>query len=106
MKQVVSKKSEEKLNKNAAQFKTIFEQAPAGIALVCSLTGHIYEVNQKFADVIGRTIVELSTISWRSIAHPDGVQEILDNMALMNEGKINGFKMNMKCLHIGCCRFF
>ena len=33
------------------RFKTIFEQAPLGIALIDSLHGHIYEVNPLFANI-------------------------------------------------------
>src|SRR5665647_96228 len=93
------KQAEENLKKSEERFRTIFEQAPSGIALIDSLTGHICEVNQKFADITGRTIVELSTIDWMSIAHQDDVQEDLNNMALLNAGKINGFKKNKRYLH-------
>ncbi|MCB2309707.1 response regulator [Clostridium tagluense] len=90
---------EYKLYKNEERFRTIFEQLPYGIALIDSLTGHIYEVNQKFADIAGRTIVELHTIEWITITHPDDLQEQLDNMDLLNAGKINGFEMNKRYLH-------
>lgn len=64
------KLEEEALKQSEERYRTIFEQAPLGIALVDSLTGHIYEVNQRFADITGKTIVELSTIDWMSITHP------------------------------------
>jgi len=35
-------------------FKTLFTQAPLGIALIDSLTGHLYEVNPRFAQIAGR----------------------------------------------------
>ena len=56
------KQAEDNLVKNEKRFRTIFEQAPLGIALINSITGHIYEVNQKFADITGMTMAELSTI--------------------------------------------
>ena len=93
------KLEEEALKQSEERYRTTFEQAPLGIALVDSLTGHIYEVNQRFADITGKTIVELSTIDWMSITHPDDVQEYLDNMAFLNAGKINGFKMHKRYLH-------
>ncbi len=85
--------------KTEERFRTIFEQAPSGIALIDSLTGSIYEVNQKFADITGRTLGELSTIAWINIVHPDDRQEILDNVIHLNAGRINGFKINKQCLH-------
>ncbi|PLX20262.1 MAG: hypothetical protein C0599_09380, partial [Salinivirgaceae bacterium] len=38
----------------------------------------------------------MSNIDWMSITHPDDVQEDLDNMALLNAGKIDGFNMQKR----------
>ncbi|MBT4087154.1 MAG: PAS domain S-box protein, partial [Deltaproteobacteria bacterium] len=81
------------------RFKTIFEEAPLGVALIDSLTGHIYEVNPKFAEIAGRTREEIEIIDWMSITHPDDVQEDLDNMARLNAGEISGFSMNKRYMH-------
>ena len=78
------------------RFRTIFEEAPLGVAMIDSLTGEIYEVNPRFAEIAGRTIEEIATIDWMSITHPDDVQEDLKNMADLNAGKINGFNMNKR----------
>jgi PAS domain S-box-containing protein len=80
------------------RFRTIFEESPLGIALIDSLTGHIYEVNPKLADIAGRSSNEMKTIDWMSITHPDDIQEVLDNMLAMNTGKINGFNMEKRYL--------
>ncbi|MBT3850083.1 PAS domain S-box protein, partial [bacterium] len=77
-------------------FRTIFEESPLGVALIDSLTGHIYEVNRKFADIVGRSLDEMATIDWMSITHPDDIQEDLDNMAVLNSGKINSFNMEKR----------
>jgi PAS domain S-box-containing protein len=89
-------KSKEKAEKSENKFRTIFEGAPLGIAIIDSLTGQIYDANPQFAEIAGRTINELTTIDWMTITHPDDVQEDLDNMALMNAGVINGFNMNKR----------
>ncbi|MCX6901517.1 MAG: PAS domain S-box protein [Verrucomicrobia bacterium] len=86
----------EVLRESEERFRTIFEEAPLGVALIDSHTGHIYEVNPRFAEIAGRTRVEMATIDWMSITHPDDVQEDLDNMALLNAGKISGFNMNKR----------
>jgi PAS domain S-box-containing protein len=88
--------AEESVRIIQARFGTIFNQSPLGIALIDSLTGQIYEVNPRFAEIAGRTIEEMATINWMSITHPDDVQEDLDNMALLNAGKIPGFKMDKR----------
>jgi len=86
------------LGESEQRFKKLFEEAPLGIAIIDSLTGHICEVNPMFAKIAGRTMDEMIQIDWMSITHPDDVQEDLDNMALLNAGKINGFQMQKRYL--------
>ena len=90
------KEAEETLRESEERMRTMFEEAPLGIALIDSLTAHIYEVNPQFAKIVGRSREEMATIDWISITHPDDVQEDLDNMALLNAGKITGFNMNKR----------
>ena len=92
------KRTEEVLRRSEERFKTIFDQAPMGIALINSLTGHICAVNARFAHIAGRTVEEMTRIDWMSITHPDDVQKDLDNMALLNAGKITGFQMEKRYL--------
>ena len=92
----VRKKAEDALEKSESRFREMFEQSPFGIALIGSLTGHIYELNPKFAEISGRTVEEMKGIDWMSITHPDDVQEDLDNMDLLNAGKITGFNMDKR----------
>lgn len=90
---------EERLKESEKRFKTMFNQAPMGIALIDSLTGRLYEVNPMFAKIAGRTVEQMENIDWMSITHPDDVREDLDNMALLNAGKISGFQMQKRYLH-------
>ena len=83
-----------------ALFRCIFNESPLGIALIDSFTGQIYEVNPMFAKIAGRSSVEMMNIDWMSITHPDDVQEDLDNMALLNAGKISRFTMEKRYLHL------
>ncbi|MBN1117228.1 MAG: PAS domain S-box protein [Bacteroidales bacterium] len=85
-----------KIEKSELRFRTMFSEAPLGIALINSLNGKIYEVNTKFAKIAGRTKEEMTNIDWMSITHPDDIQEDLDNMSLLNAGKISGFKMQKR----------
>jgi PAS domain S-box-containing protein len=90
------KAAENALRESEERMRTVFEEAPLGIALIDSLTAHIYEINQQFAEIAGRSREEMATIDWISITHPDDVQEDLDNMTLLNAGKITGFDMNKR----------
>ena len=85
-----------KAEKCEIQFRTIFEESSLGIALIDSYTGKFKEVNPMFSKIVGRTIEKMNTIDWMSITHPDDIQSNLDNMALMNAGKTNGFQMDKR----------
>lgn len=92
-------KIEQALKISEEYFRTLFTQAPLGIALIDSHTGHIYKANQKYADIVGLSLDELQSIDWMQISHPDDIQADLDNMALMNAGKTNGFVMEKRYIH-------
>ena len=82
----------------AGRFRTLFEEAPLGVALIDSQTGRIYEINPRFAEIAGRAREDMVTIDWMSITHPDDIQPDLDNMARLNAGDIPGFQMDKRYL--------
>lgn len=84
------------LQASEVRFKTMFVQAPLGIALIDSLTGHLCEVNTRFAKIAGRTEQALATMDWLSITHPDDVQADLAHMAQLNAGQVEGFQMEKR----------
>ena len=93
------KQAEQALQSSKDRFKTMFVQAPLGIALIDSLTGRIWEVNPRFAAIAGRSMGEMTNIDWIQITHPDDLQADLENMALLNTGRIHGFQMEKRYLH-------
>jgi len=90
------KHAEKDRQRSEKRFRTMFTEAPLGIALIDSLTANIFEVNPRFAEIAGRTREEMACIDWISITHPDDVQEALDNMALLNNGEIDRFNMQKR----------
>lgn len=84
------------LENSERKFRTIFEEAPVGIALIDSITTDILEANSRYAEIVGRSVEELNALDWLSITHPDDVQEDLDNMALLNAGEVSGFTMEKR----------
>lgn len=93
------KQAEQALRESEARFKTIFNEAPLGIALIDSLTGHIYALNPMFAKIAGRTLEKMVDIDWMIITHPDDVQKDMENIALLNAGKISGFQTEKRYVH-------
>jgi PAS domain S-box-containing protein len=80
------------------RFRTLFEEAPLGVAVIDSLNGHIYEINPRFAEIVGRTREAMTRVDWMAITHPDDVQADLDQMARLNGGEISGFQMDKRYL--------
>ena len=93
------KNIKETLKASEELFRNLFTQAPVGIAVIDSLTGHIYTANQKYADIAGLSIDNLQHITWMQMTHPDDIQADLEYMALMNAGKINGFSMEKRYIN-------
>jgi len=58
------------LSDSEIKFKTIFDQAPVGIALVKNDTGDFLEINKKFCEIIGYQEQEMKSKSYHSITHP------------------------------------
>jgi len=67
------KRIEESSRKAQKRFQTIFEKAPLGIALINLLTGKYYDVNPKYASIVGRCEDELLRTDQSDILHPDDV---------------------------------
>jgi len=84
------------LEKSLERFTALFMEAPIGIAIIDSSNGLIYEVNPAYADITGRKPEDLKEIDWISITHPDDIQKDLDNMTLLNQGKIKKYEMEKR----------
>ncbi len=90
------KKAEDELKRSELRFKTIFNDAPLGVALMDSNTGGFYMSNPKFASITGRPLEELADINWMSITHPDDLDADLNNMKLLLCGEIDGYTMEKR----------
>ena len=65
------KRIEQNIQKAQKRFQTIFEKAPVGIALVNLRTGKFYDVNPRYAFIVGRNMGELIDGNQADIIHPD-----------------------------------
>ena len=55
-----------------AEFRTLFDQAPLGIALVDAQSGQFCEVNPVFAAIAGLDLAALGQLDWRSLLGEPG----------------------------------
>jgi PAS domain S-box-containing protein len=81
------RKTEAALRESEQLFRTIFEQAAVGVALIDSKNGKFVRTNQKYADLIGYSDEELRQKTFVEIIHPQDLQEDLDNMEQLHRGR-------------------
>lgn len=77
------KKLEESSKKAQERFQTIFKKAPLGIALINFQTGKYYNVNPRYASMVGRSVEELLSINQADIIHPDDLSSYQNEIALI-----------------------
>ena len=88
----------EAIRKGEVRFRTMFEAAPMGIALIDSRTGEVKDINPRYAEITGRTIDEIRRGHWTDITHPDDVDGEVMQMAELSTGATAGFKTSKRLL--------
>ena len=63
-----------RLIESEERFRKIFEMAPMGISLAGTKNCQYLQVNQHFADIVGRSAEELRYLKWSEITHPEDLQ--------------------------------
>lgn len=76
------------------RFRTAFQNAPFGLALIDPLTKKIYQTNPRFSEITGRSPEELAILDSTFIFAPDDVPKILDHRGLLTANEIPGFQLN------------
>lgn len=90
------KQTEEALQKSARRFRVLFEQAGVGVAEIDTASGRFVKVNQKYCDILGLTSDEMEKLTFKEITHPDDLQEDLDQMKALVEGRTREFSMEKR----------
>lgn len=91
------KQAEEKLLQSEEKFRGVFEHSPLGKSLT-TMTGEL-RVNQAFCKIVGYSEAELSTKNWKEITHPDDIQESLDVIQMLIDGKISSANFEKRYIH-------
>ena len=93
----VQQEAEEALRESELRFRTTFERAPIGMALV-ALDGRWLEVNDSFCAFLGYTENELRRTTWQALTHPDDVCADLTSAEATVAGQIDGYTMEKRYL--------
>ena len=91
-----------RLAHNEALYRSVFEQAPVGIAIVKDKTfvlqaayGQI-AMNCTFETILGRSKQELGGLNWPEITHPDDLAADLEKFDQFKARTINGYTMEKR----------
>ena len=78
------------------RFRTVFNEAPLGVVLSDAITGKLYAVNERFAEIVGRTQKELLGMDWMALTNPDDVTDNLTATGALASGTIKRFQMRKR----------
>jgi len=78
------------------KFKTLFEQAPVGIAKIETATGRFIEVNKEYCRLTGYSMSELKELNFKQITHLEDLEEDVSNMQQLIRGEISEFSMQKR----------
>lgn len=91
-----SKGSEEQLKLSEERLKAMFAQAPIGIALIDSVTNRIFEVNQRFADIVGAPADYMTSVNWRDLVWSEDLPHYLESASRLKPGAHNRFQVETR----------
>ena len=92
------RRAHEAIRKGELRFRTMFERAPMGIALIDAASGEFKDINPRYAEITGRSFDEIKSSHWADIIHPDDVIGESEQMAQLADGAITGFKSSKRLL--------
>jgi PAS domain S-box-containing protein len=92
------KQAEENLRASEERFRTLFEQAAVGVALVETKTGRYVRINQKYCDFLGYTLEEMLQLRFQDVTYPEDTQTNVDYNGLLIEGKVREFEIEKRYL--------
>lgn len=75
------------------RFRTIFEEAPLGIALMDAETGTIHDANPKYLEILGLKNDIFGKLNWMSVTYPDDLPESLAYKEKINSSNLKSFKL-------------
>src|SRR5918993_727639 len=92
------KRTEDALREARDRFRSIFDHAPIGVAMV-SLEGRYLQVNRSLCEILGYTEEELRTLTWQEITHPDDLAASSAYARRIVEGEFPKYHLDKRFLH-------
>ena len=92
------KRTEDALREFRDRFRSIFDHAPIGVAMV-SLEGRYLQVNRSLCEILGYTKEELQALTWQEITHPDDLAASSAYARRIVEGEFPKYHLEKRFLH-------
>lgn len=86
------------LHQSDSQFRTAFDRAPIGMALV-SLEGRWLQVNQSLCRMVGYAYAEMLTRDFQSLTHPEDIAPSVACLSRLKNGDCKGCQFIKRYLH-------
>lgn len=80
-------------------WRAVFEQSHLGIVLIDPATDRIIDLNQRFADLAGRSREALRGQDWMHLTHPDDLAHEVTHKTQLREGRIACFLRDKRYVH-------
>ncbi len=90
--------SEAMFGPDATPFRSAFEHAATGMALV-TVDGRFLRVNRSLCQIVGYSKEELQATDFQSLTHPDDLQADLDLAAQLFRGEIDHYHFEKRYFH-------
>ena len=84
------------LRQSETRFRTIFEQAGIGIAMVDITEGTILQCNPALAEMFGYSVTELCGLTVEAVSEPSGFHADQEQLAQLLAGKFNRFQLEKR----------
>src|SRR5215211_4818802 len=91
------KRTEDALREARDRFRSIFDHAPIGVAMV-SLEGQYLQVNRSLCEILGYTEEELQALTWQEITHPDDLAASSAYVRRIVEGEFPRYHLEKRFL--------
>jgi two-component system sensor histidine kinase/response regulator len=92
------KRAELALRESEGRFRTAFDSAPVGMALL-SADETIEQVNSSWCDIVGYASAEMVGEKLRAILHPDDILSFRRDVDRLLRGDVATFRTEVRCLH-------
>lgn len=78
------------------RFRTLFEHAAVGVAIINTKTGHFLDINQKYCDFLGYTKLEMLQKKYQNDIDSEFVDTNLQNNRKLIAGKVKEYSVEKK----------